>query len=96
MRQLGQVCSGHRLIHIEGVAVASEVYGCSMPLMCAPCMSPGVLGMFYVCPWHVSLETSGACSMCGTMGTCSRSALLEACLGTPPASWTPPPRWWIS
>ncbi|CAO2643738.1 Vesicle-associated membrane protein 2 [Lemmus lemmus] len=39
--------------------------------------------MFYVCPWHVSLETSGACSMCGTMGTCSRSALLEACLGTP-------------
>lgn len=79
------------LVKDEGVAVVAEVYGCSMPLMCAPCMSPGVLGMFFVCPWHVSLETSGCMFHVWHMGTCSRSALLEACLGTPPASWTPPP-----
>lgn len=67
----------------------------SMPLMCAPGMSPGVLCMFCVCPWHVNLETSG-CMFFLYVGTWSRSALIEVGLGTPPASWGSPPRWWTS
>lgn len=76
---------------MEGVALTSEMSGyqptpdeCSLHV---PRCARHVLCVLGMLAW----QHQGACSMCGTVGTCSRSALIQAGLGTLPASWTPPP-----
>ncbi|XP_023586851.1 vesicle-associated membrane protein 2 isoform X1 [Trichechus manatus latirostris] len=52
-------------------------------------MSPGVLGMFCVCPWHVSLAASGCMFHMWHSGYMFEECVIKVGLGTPPASWAP-------
>lgn len=65
---------------IEGAAVTSEMSGPQhAPDVCSLHV-PRLLGMFSVCPWHVSLAPSG-CMF--SVGARLRSALIEAALAHP-------------